>query len=54
MKNKQQYNKPQIKSLGSVEEITKWTFSGAGEWFGGRASHKTFGSRSKGPADFGS
>lgn len=37
-KAKRAYVKPQLRSHGSVEEVTGWTGSKAGEFFGGPQS----------------
>lgn len=54
---KREYKAPQVKALGSVEEVTGWVGGGAGEFFGGNQSArgaKKLGSKGGGPADFGS
>lgn len=56
--NKKRYQKPIISVMGSVEDVTGWCSTGAGEPFGGVSDLVSGlnkrGSRGKGPADMGS
>ncbi len=55
---KKRYERPQLSSHGSVEEITGWVGGGSGEFFGGvsRGTGKFFSIKfnGSGQADFGS
>lgn len=54
--SKRSYKKPEAQVLGSIEKVTGWVGSGAGEFFGGGHTGRAcrVPSKGKGPADFGS